>query len=138
MPSHRLQAGFGFYLDMFLNDATNRYYRSALNGSRLARLDRNLGFARDAADEYVWVYGEQCRWWGKPLNLPHSVGNVMLNLFDGRRIDQRPLHHARLGAAADLQFENRGGELLGEDVIDLLLHEDTVRADAGLSHVAEF
>lgn len=79
-PKYRqqVQAGFGFYLDMFLNDATNRYYRGPLNGSRLTRLERNLGFARDAADEYVWVYGEQCRWWGKPLNLPHSVGKGRL------------------------------------------------------------
>lgn len=79
-PKYRqqVQAGFGFYLDMFLNNATNRYYRGPLNGSRLARLERNLGFARDAADEYVWIYGEQCRWWGKPLNLPKTVGQGRL------------------------------------------------------------
>ncbi len=79
-PKYRqqVQAGFGFYLDMFLNDATNRYYRGPLDGSRLDRLERNLGFARDAADEYVWVYGEQCRWWGKPLNVPNSVGKGRL------------------------------------------------------------
>jgi hypothetical protein len=79
-PKYRrqVQAGFGFYLDMFLNDATNRYYRGPLNGSRLARLERNLAFARDAADQYVWIYGEQCRWWGKPLNLPNSVGKGRL------------------------------------------------------------
>jgi hypothetical protein len=79
-PKYRqqVQAGFGFYLDMFLNDATNHYSHGALNGSRLARLERNLGFARDAADEYVWIYGEQCRWWGKPLNLPKSVGKGRL------------------------------------------------------------
>lgn len=74
----QVQAGFGFYLDMFLNEATNRYYRGPLNGSRLARLGRNLGFARDVADEYVWVYGEQCRWWGQPLNVPKSVGQGRL------------------------------------------------------------
>jgi len=74
----QVQAGFGFYLDMFLNDATNRYYRGPLNGSRLARLERNLAFARDAADEYVWIYGEQCRWWGKPMNLPKTVGQGRL------------------------------------------------------------
>lgn len=79
-PKYRqqTQAGFGFYLDMFLNAPTNHYYRGPLNGSRLARLERNLAFARDAADEYVWVYGEQCRWWGKPLNVPKSVGQGRL------------------------------------------------------------
>ncbi|HWQ92196.1 MAG TPA: hypothetical protein VN673_11035, partial [Clostridia bacterium] len=74
----QVQAGFGFYLDMFLNESTNHYYRGPLNGSRLARLERNLAFARDAADEYVWIYGEQCRWWGKPQNLPHTVGKGRL------------------------------------------------------------
>jgi hypothetical protein len=74
----QVQAGFGFYLDMFLNRATNHYYFPPLDGSRLARLERNLGFARDAADQYVWVYGEQCRWWGPPLQLPQSVGQGRL------------------------------------------------------------
>jgi len=75
-PKYRqqVQAGFGFYLDMFLSEATNHYYRGPLNGSRLARLQRNLAWARDATDEYVWIYGEQSRWWGKPLNVPGSVG----------------------------------------------------------------
>lgn len=74
----QVQAGFGFYLDMFLNESTNRYYRGPINGSRLAHLERNLAFARDAADEYVWVYGEQCRWWGRPLNTPRTVGKGRL------------------------------------------------------------
>ena len=60
----QVQAGFGFYLDMFVNEAGHTYYRPPLDGSRLKRLSRNLGAARDAADEYVWIYGEQSRWWG--------------------------------------------------------------------------
>ncbi len=52
-PKYRqqVQAGFGFYLDMFLNDATNRYYRGPLDGSRLDRLERNPGFAHPSAEE---------------------------------------------------------------------------------------
>jgi hypothetical protein len=74
----QVQAGFGFYLDMYLNAEGNRYYFPPLNGSRLARLQRNLGFAREAADEYVWVYGEQCRWWGPRRELPNTVGQGRL------------------------------------------------------------
>ncbi len=59
----QVQAGFGFYLDMFVNEAGHTHYRPPLDGSRLKRLSRNLAAARDAADEYVWIYGEQCRWW---------------------------------------------------------------------------
>lgn len=59
----QVQAGFGFYLDMFVNEEGNHYFRGPLDGSRLKHLSRNLAAARDAADEYVWIYGEQCRWW---------------------------------------------------------------------------
>ncbi len=58
------QASFGFYLDMYLNPPGHQYYFPPLDGSRLKRLQRNLAAARDAADEYVWLYGEQCNWWG--------------------------------------------------------------------------
>jgi hypothetical protein len=58
------QAAFGFYLDMYLNPPGHQYYFPPLDGSRLKRLRRNLTAARDAADEYVWIYGEQCNWWG--------------------------------------------------------------------------
>ena len=74
----QVQAGFGFYLDMYLNPEGNRYYFPPLDGSRLARLERNLGFARDAADEYVWIYGEQCRWWGPRRELPNTAGQGRL------------------------------------------------------------
>ena len=74
----QVQAGFGFYLDMYLNPEGNHYYFPPLNGSRLARLQRNLGSARDAADEYVWIYGEQCRWWGPRRDLPNTVGQGRL------------------------------------------------------------
>jgi len=64
-PNYRrqVQAGFGFYLDMFVNEPGHSYYRPPLDGSRLKRLARNLRAARDATDEYVWIYGEQSRWW---------------------------------------------------------------------------
>ena len=61
----QVQAGFGFYLDMYVNEEGNIYYRGPMeNGTRLDRLVWNLRAALDAADEYVWVYGEKCRWYG--------------------------------------------------------------------------
>ena len=65
----QVQSGFGFYLDMYSNPEGSHYYRGPLeNGSRMDRLERNLKAAFDAADEYVWVYGEQNRWWNVPEN----------------------------------------------------------------------
>lgn len=59
----QVQAGFGFYLDMYSNPPTSNYYRGPEPGeTRFERLAVNLRAAWDAADEYVWVYGEQKRW----------------------------------------------------------------------------
>ncbi len=62
----QMQVGFGFYLDMYVNPEGHKYYRGPKEGgTRLDRLRDNLSAARDASDQYVWIYGEQCRWWGK-------------------------------------------------------------------------
>ncbi len=60
----RVQVGFGFYLDMYTNPEGNVYYRGPKEGAtRLDRLEENLAAARETTDEYVWIYGEQNRWW---------------------------------------------------------------------------
>jgi hypothetical protein len=60
----QMQVGFGFYLDMYINPEGNKYYRGFKDGgTRLDRLRDNLAAAVGASDQYVWVYGEQCRWW---------------------------------------------------------------------------
>jgi len=83
----QVQAGFGFYLDMYLNEKGNRYYFGPKEGgTRLDRLRDNLSAALAASDEYVWVYGEQCRWWkamgvealGGPNRLSKTVGKGRL------------------------------------------------------------
>ncbi len=57
-------SGFGFYLDMYSNPEGSTYYRGPEPGeTRFDRLRANLTAAYDAAEEYVWVYGEQKRWW---------------------------------------------------------------------------
>ena len=65
---NQVQVGFGFYLDMYTNPEGNIYYRGPKEGgTRLDRLEENLIAARDTTDEYVWLYGEQRRWW-KPAD----------------------------------------------------------------------
>jgi hypothetical protein len=64
----QVQVGFGFYLDMYSNPPTSNFYRGPKEGgTRLDRLEENLTAAKESADEYVWIYGEQRRWW-KPSN----------------------------------------------------------------------
>jgi hypothetical protein len=57
------QAGFGCYLDMYINPPDSPFYRDGIDGSRLKRFEQHLTALRNSADEYVWFYGEQCRWW---------------------------------------------------------------------------
>ncbi len=55
-------AGFGLYLDMYTNPSDSPWFFGEVNGSRLTHLALNFAQALDAADEYVWVYGEQMDW----------------------------------------------------------------------------
>lgn len=60
----QVQIGFGFYLDMYSNPKGSTYYRGPEPGeTRFDRMVANLKAAWNAADEYVWIYGEKKRWW---------------------------------------------------------------------------
>ena len=61
---YRMQvlAGFGLYLDMYTNPTNSPWYFGELEGSRLNHLRSNFAQALDAAQEYVWVYGEKMDW----------------------------------------------------------------------------
>lgn len=55
-------AGFGLYLDMYTNPTNSPWYFGEQDGSRLNHLRNNFAQALDAAQEYVWVYGEKMDW----------------------------------------------------------------------------
>lgn len=59
---NQVQTGFGIYLDAHVNPSTSPWYQGPLDGSRTARLRRNVSDALAAADEYVWLYGEKGCW----------------------------------------------------------------------------
>jgi hypothetical protein len=59
----QVQASFGFYLDAYVNPPGSSYYFGREGEPRVQRLESNLEAAVGAADEYVWIYGEQHRWW---------------------------------------------------------------------------
>ena len=63
---------------------------------------------------------------------------MVLDLGEARGIDQRPDHRPLFRAGADLQCLDRIGELLGEYIMDLVLHQDAIGADAGLAGIAIF
>lgn len=111
----QVQAGFGFYLDMFVNEAGHQYYRPPLEGSRLKRLSRNLSAARDAADEYVWIYGEQCRWWsGLAKDEPWRKEQLKNTAGKGRLWEK-----ALPGITRAIQWVRDPGEAAREELIEL-------------------
>jgi hypothetical protein len=62
----QVQVSFGIYLDAYWNPKESPWYIDAPGGSRVDRLRANVGTALEAADEYVWIYGEKFRWWPTP------------------------------------------------------------------------
>jgi len=59
----QVQTSFGVYLDAYWNPQGNPWYIDGRGGPRVDRLRSNVQSALEAADEYVWIYGERFRWW---------------------------------------------------------------------------
>jgi len=62
----QVQVGFGIYLDAYVNPPASPWYVDGKGGPRVERLRANVAAAVRVADEYVWIYGEKCRWWPTP------------------------------------------------------------------------
>ena len=62
----QVQVSFGIYLDAYVNPPDSSWYIDPGNQTRVQRLEANLMSALNAADEYVWLYGEQASWWPTP------------------------------------------------------------------------
>jgi len=63
----QVQVTSGIYLDAHLGPE-HRYWLGGKVEDRAAMLARNVAAALQAADEYVWIYGEQGRWWPDPTD----------------------------------------------------------------------
>ena len=64
----QVQAGLAIYMDAFsgspkIDVHADVYMDPPLTGTLTDRLRQATSSALDAADEYVWIYGEQYRWW---------------------------------------------------------------------------
>ena len=63
----QVRAGFGLYLDCYINPTNSPWYFGPVDGSRTRHFELNLEQATQAADEYIWIYGEKRGWvsWSK-------------------------------------------------------------------------
>jgi len=62
----QVQVSFGIYLDAYANPPESTWYIDPGDQTPVQRLEANLTSALNAADEYVWLYGEQASWWLTP------------------------------------------------------------------------
>jgi hypothetical protein len=66
------------------------------------------------------------------------IGDVRLDLFDRLHVNERPDHRARLEAVGDLHRPGGLGEAPRKRVIDAVLYQNAVGADAGLAGIPIF
>ncbi len=98
----QVQAGFGIYLDAYWNPPASPWHIGGAGGSRVERLRANLRTALRVADEYVWVYGEQFRWWPTPNKRvkAESWPEALPGCDKALRFARDPLDYARAEMAA--------------------------------------
>ena len=109
----QVQVSSGIYLDAHLGPQ-HRYWLGGRPEDRAAMLERNVAAALQAADEYVWVYGEQGRWWPDPEDTApwkgRRVGTLWIELIPGivealtnARDPEGSARQARLADVASLE-----------------------------------
>ncbi|MBM4037686.1 MAG: hypothetical protein FJ290_04155 [Planctomycetes bacterium] len=98
----QVQVGFGIYLDAYWNPPTSPWYIAGDGSSRVDRLRANLRTALRVADEYVWVYGEQFRWWPTPNKRvkDQTWPEALPGCDKALRLARDPLDYARTEMAA--------------------------------------
>ncbi len=64
----QMQAGLALYMDAYARSPLSNTHSDVmtdppLEGQPVDRLQEALIFAQEAADQYIWVWGEKYRWW---------------------------------------------------------------------------
>ena len=74
---NQTRVGHGIYLDAHVNPPGSPWYIDRLGGTSAERLAANVSSALAAADGFVWIYGEQGRWWpGGDAKFPALAGEA--------------------------------------------------------------
>jgi hypothetical protein len=59
----QFRIGHGIYLDAHVNPPSSSWHIDLQGGTAAQRLTANVAAALAASDGFVWIYGEQGRWW---------------------------------------------------------------------------
>src|SRR5438445_297132 len=68
----------------------------------------------------------------------NGVANMLFNLLDGGHVDQRTNRNTWLEPVTDLERANCLGQTLDKHVVDLVLRQDAIDANAGLAGITVF
>ncbi len=98
----QVQVSFGLYLDAYWNEKPPYLIPALPGGTRVDRLRENAITALRVADEYVWVYGEQFRWWPTPNGSVKKPdwNEALPGCEDALRYARDPLDYGRARLAA--------------------------------------
>jgi hypothetical protein len=93
----QVQAGFGLYLDAYVNPPDSPWYIDPKGQPVADRLRANAETALRVADEYVWVYGEKYRWWPTPNERVNEEAwpDALPGIEEALRFAGDPLGYAR-------------------------------------------
>ena len=121
----QVQVSFGIYLDAYWNEEPSPWRVRCDDVPPVRQLFENVRSALQAADGYVWVYGEKFRWWPTPnrgVN-PQSWPEALPACADALRLARDPAQFARgqverLRQAGRLTNLARNGDFQSETVKD--------------------
>lgn len=119
----QVQTGFGIYLDVYANPkGSSMWYIDGQGMPRVERLRMNVRDALSVADEYVWIYGEQFRWWPtlSGRTQPKSWSEALPGCAQSLRFARDPIDFARtelarLRAAGKLVNLARNGNFQSDE-----------------------
>jgi hypothetical protein len=121
----QVQVSYGIYLDAYWNEEPSPWRVRCDGLPPVRKLLENVRSALQAGDGYVWVYGEQFRWWPTPNGsvkpqswpeaLPGCDGALRLARDPARFARDRTAHLHQAGTLANLA---RNGDFQSDRVED--------------------
>jgi hypothetical protein len=126
----QVSTSFGIYLDAYINPPTSGWYIDPRGSTPTQRLGMNLQYALNAANEYVWVYGEKYRWW--PTQNPYVRPQGWESALPGIVQTMNHAVHPLMTAEQEIAEMKKSGTL-----VNLLQNGDFSSAKANVAAPAD-
>lgn len=109
----QVQPSFGIYMDPYVNPASSIHHLDSKGVTPVERLRMRTEWALESASEYVWLYGEQYRWWPTeyPGVKPENWNETLPGITEALRSTTHP-HGNNDFLLAQLQKEGKAINLI--------------------------